>query len=346
MRKGGGGGEDEDPFGGLDLLQRAVAVDNIELATATHGGGGDGGDAGGFDEMEEGEYGRFRAQFLETVSRTQTFSTDDVSFVLLQAVANHGDTAAAHAFLRRVCAEDLGAVMGHGDRQVLEHVLLPLALAFQPLQALRTNMNKLRVRAERSHVWSKAASLVVSAALECLVVAGEAHPRLPSAELEARVERVLSEDCPGLAAHVREHVLTLYRAAAPFARVSATVDALGVRLAGGVRDSTQGGGAGGGGGGSLEPPALATRERHADTAELVASSHPLLQARILKSPLYSASIWEMYSGADVSECVQRTAVRKLHEQVARQNLRVWRLWGVCGRGAGWGCGGAGRGTGR
>jgi hypothetical protein len=289
---GGGGAEGEDALGGLDLLQHAVVVDTIELTASTEGGRGDGGDAGGFDEMEESEFERFRAQFLETVSRNQTFSLDNVAFVLLQAVANHGDTAAAHSFLRRVCSVDLGRVLGHDDRQVLEHVLLPLALAFEPLHALRFKMSQLRARAERSCIWTKAAGEAVSAAIKCLVAAGDAHPCLPSAELAARVERVLSEDCAGLAAEAREHVLTLYRAKAPFARVAAKVDALGARLAQRATDTRGGTGGGEEGEGALdlyrERSAIGAPNRRTDTLEAVSPSHPLLLCAAYMSKLSNA----------------------------------------------------------
>ncbi len=292
---GGGGAKGEDALGGLDLLQRAVSVVKIELALSTEGGRGDRRDTGGFDKIEKVEFERFRAQFLATVSRNQTFSLDNVAFVLLQAVANHGDTAAAHSFLRRVCSVDLGNVLGHDDRQVLEQVLLPLALAFEPLHALRSNMSKLRTRAEGSRTWTKAAGHVVSAALKCLMAAGDAHPCLPSAELVARVERVLSEDCAGLAAEAREHVLTLYRAAAPFARVAAKADALGARLAQRATDIP--GGTGGGGGSAdafesldlhREPLAFGASNRHRDALGRVSPSHPLSQCAAYMSKLSQA----------------------------------------------------------
>lgn len=294
----GGGGSKGDGLGGLDLLQHAVVVDKIELTASKEGGRGDGG-TGGFDEMEEGEFERFRAQFLETVSRNQTFSLDNVAFVLLQAVANHGDTAAAHSFLRRVCSVDLGHVLGHDDRQVLEHVLLPLALAFEPLHALRSKMSQLRARAQRSRIWTKAAGEAVSAAIKCLVAAGDAHPCIPSAELAARVERVLSEDCAGLAAEAREHVLTLYRAKAPFARVAAKVDALGARLAQRATDTRGGTGGGEEGEGDLDlyrgRSVIGAPNRHTEYAEAleriqrrVSPSHPLLQCAAYMSKLSNA----------------------------------------------------------
>jgi len=171
-------------------------------------------------------------------------------------------------------------------------VLLPLALAFEPLHALRSKMSQLRARAERSRIWTKAAGEAVSAAIKCLVVAGDAHPCLPPAELAARVERVLSEDCAGLAAEAREHVLTLYRAKAPFARVAAKVDALGARLA--LRGTDTRGGTGGGeeGEGALdlyrERSAIGAPNRLTDALEPVSPSHPLLQCAAYMSKLSNA----------------------------------------------------------
>jgi len=52
----------------------------------------------------------------------------------------------SHKFLRQLLVQDLNEAMPLEDRTRLEHVLLPLALVYAPLHALRAKMAKLSLR--------------------------------------------------------------------------------------------------------------------------------------------------------------------------------------------------------
>jgi hypothetical protein len=254
------------PLDGLEVLRQCAHARQLALPSRPLGkgwGGGAGrsapkeedgksfGQKGGAvmsdiqDEVEELEYARFREEVLGTIRRRRAYAFDEMAFVLLQAVAVHGDTAAAHHRLRRVLAQDLTSTLLTGDAELLESVLLPLARVYEPLHRLRTAMARLRARCQRARVWTRTAREAVATAVELLRAGEEARTRHGPVGIQEQIECVLTQDCAGLPDDVRAHVLCLFRLAAPFARVAADAEKLGAALSGGGEE-------GGGGGGHAE----------------------------------------------------------------------------------------------